>query len=55
MTTDPTAQRIAALQTETLTEWIVRFHAERGLPAPGDAEIAELLRLNALDERTAHQ
>ena len=46
---------LAALHQETLAQWIIRFHRERGQPEPTEVEVAELIRLNDIDEASAHQ
>ena len=47
--------RIAHLARESVEEWTRRFHRERGLPEPDDAELREIIALGREDERSGHQ
>ena len=47
--------RIASLARETIEDWTLRFHRERGLPEPDDAELRVLIALGREDERSGHQ
>ena len=48
-------RRTAFLARETVEEWTMRFHRERGLPEPDDAELRVLIALGREDERSGRQ
>jgi hypothetical protein len=43
------------LARESVAEWTLRFHRERGLPEPSPAQLADIIELGRQDEATAHQ
>ena len=49
------ARSVGFLARETIEEWTLRFHRERGLPEPTPAELVEIIALGKIDEETAHQ
>lgn len=55
MTDADQLRRIAELNRESLQDWFRRFVRERGMPELSDAEVDELVRLSAIDERDGHQ
>ena len=48
-------KRMGRLAAETLEQWTIRFHKERGMPVPDAKALAELMRLNGEDERNVRQ
>lgn len=48
-------EMLADLHRESLREWTIRFHRERGLPVPDDKELEELIKLSEQDINSAHQ
>ena len=49
------ARRIGFLARESVAEWTLRFHRERGLPEQSPAQLADIIELGRQDEATAHQ
>ena len=51
---DALARRIGFLARESIEEWTLRFHRERGLPEPTPAQLAKIIELGRQDEATPH-
>lgn len=49
------SERVGFLAKETIEQWTLRFHRERGLPEPSPEELKKIIALGYDDEKRAHQ